>query len=210
MIFTKTDIQNQNKVFRLNLINSITGIKPGNLVGTKSAAHGENLAIISSVVHLGSNPALLGMVMRPSDSVPRHSLSNIEENGYYTINHIPLGLQENAHYTSAKFDIGISEFEKCKLTPSYCEGFTAPFVDESPLKIGLKLKEALDIKSNGTKLIIGEVELIKIENQEALSDKGYLDLEQLNSLGISGLNSYYKLKKIGSFPYARINEIPEF
>ena len=28
--------------------------------------------------------------------------------------------------------------------------------------------------------------------------------------GIGGLNSYYKLKKISSYPYARRNELPDF
>ena len=34
--FTKSTIKDLNKVNRLNIINSITGIKPGNLIGTIS------------------------------------------------------------------------------------------------------------------------------------------------------------------------------
>jgi hypothetical protein len=36
MNLTKTDLENASKVFRLNLINSITGIKPANLIGSIS------------------------------------------------------------------------------------------------------------------------------------------------------------------------------
>ena len=43
-----------------------------------------------------------------------------------------------------------------------------------------------------------------------LNKKGYIDLEKANTTGISGLNSYYKLEKITSFPYARVSEIPDF
>jgi hypothetical protein len=38
----------------------------------------------------------------------------------------------------------------------------------------------------------------------------HIDLEKINTVGISGLNSYYSLKKIKSFPYARVHELPDF
>ena len=54
-----------DKISRLNLINSITGVKPSNLIGTKSKDGFSNLAIFSSVVHLGSKPPLIGFITRP-------------------------------------------------------------------------------------------------------------------------------------------------
>ena len=59
MYFSKKDIINASRIHRLNLINSITGIKPANLIGTISKDGHTNLAIFSSVIHLGSNPALI-------------------------------------------------------------------------------------------------------------------------------------------------------
>ena len=58
-------------------------------------------------------------------------------------------------------------------------------------------------------MIVGSVEHIFV-NSEALSEEGYIDLEKLHSTGIGGLNSYYKLKKTSSYPYARRNELPDF
>ena len=55
-----------SKIYRLNLINSVTGYKPANLIGTKSRGGISNLAIFSSVVHLGSKPPLIGIVTRPN------------------------------------------------------------------------------------------------------------------------------------------------
>ena len=54
----------------------------------------------------------------------------------------------NAHYTSAKFDKEESEFEECHLTEEYLDGFTAPFVKESRLKIGMKFEESIPIEIN--------------------------------------------------------------
>lgn len=205
--FDKTSIQNLNRVYRLNLINSISGYKAANLIGTKGPAS-ENLSIISSVVHLGSNPALLGFIMRPS-SVERHTLQNIKSEGIYTINSIHEEFIENAHYTSAKFDKEVSEFDACQLEAEYRDDFTAPFVKNSQLKMGMKLEEIVDIKINGTYMIIGSVEHLLIADK-LLLENGRLDLNASQTVCISGLNTYHKVTKIQDFPYARVEELPTF
>ena len=207
--YTKKNIIDLEKVKRLNIINSITGIKPGNLIGSMDNDKTTNLAIFSSVVHLGSQPALLGFILRPQLNVVRDTYNNIMSNKLYTINHLPENHTLNGHYTSAKFNSDESEFKFCKFTEWFHDGFDAPFVKESSLKIGLKFQESIPIKINNTIMIVGSVEHIFV-NSEALSEEGYIDLEKLHSTGIGGLNSYYKLKKISSYPYARRNELPDF
>ena len=206
---TKKEIEELPKVKRLNIINSITGIKPANLIGSINQKKKSNLAIFSSVVHLGSNPALIGFILRPEGKVRRHTYENILSNNYYTINHLPNNRTESGHFTSAKFHSKESEFEHCNFTEEYLPGFIAPFVKESPLKIGMKYLESIPIEINNTTLVIGEVEVIQI-SKNALNDNGYIDLEKLNTTGIGGLNSYYKLSKIASYPYARREEVPNF
>ena len=204
---SKKDIELLPKVKRLKIINSITGIKPGNLIGTANKNKVSNLAIFSSVVHLGSHPALIGFILRPEGNVRRHSYENILNTGYYTINHLPNKMTKNGHYTSAKFKE--SEFAKCDFNEDYKSNFIAPYVMESPLKIGLKYIESIPIKINNTTLVVGSVEHLYI-NENAINNEGYIDLEVLNSSGIAGLNSYYKLQKIASYPYARVEELPDF
>lgn len=209
MHINKESLKQMNRVRRLNLINAITGIKPANLIGTRSSQFGSNLSIVSSVVHLGSDPALLGFILRPNADVIRDTYVNIRETGYFTINHIHQSFIERAHYTSAKFDRGVSEFERVGLTEEFTHEFPAPFVAESKVKIGLKYIDEHYIPQNGTRLIIGEIiELFLPE--DALDDKGYLRLDHLFDVGIGGLNSYYSLKRMQSYPYARVNELPDF
>jgi len=209
MHLTKEEIQNTERIKRLNIINSITGIKPANLIGTVSEDGKTNLAIFSSIVHLGSNPALIGFIIRPDRDAGQHTFDNIKENGFYTINHIHESFTEQAHYTSAKFGKDDSEFDKCALTVEYIDGFKAPFVKESMLKMGMKIVQTIPIELNGTVLIIGEVEHLIIPDN-AMDEKGQIDLSQPHDVGISGLNTYYKLEKIAEFPYARPNELPDF
>ena len=49
MKLSKKEIEKSERKWRLNLINSVSGIKPANLIGTKSEDGIDNLAIFSSV-----------------------------------------------------------------------------------------------------------------------------------------------------------------
>lgn len=206
--YSKTDVENMDKITRLTLINSITGYKPGNLIATVDNAGNTNVAIFSSVVHLGSDPALIGFIMRPLVG-ERHTMENILATGFYTINHVNQDIAEKAHYTSANFPKEISEFDSCKLTPIFIDEFKAPFVKESRIKIGLSYVESVDIKINGTTMVIGQVEFIYLDDLY-FSLEGGLDLETAGTICISGLDSYHEVKKIAQYPYARVKDVPKF
>tara|TARA_B100001173_G_C15996001_1_gene551113 strand:+ start:710 stop:1336 length:627 start_codon:yes stop_codon:yes gene_type:complete len=208
MHYDKKAIDQLDRVTRLKIINSVTGIKPGNLIGTIGKNGATNLAVFSSIIHLGSNPSLLGFISRPQTEEVGHTLRNILQTEFYTINHIHPEFVEKAHYTSAKFLSDVSEFEACNLSEEYINHFKAPFVQESIFKMGLRFKEAIDIKLNGTVLVIGEIEELVIADKAFVN--GDIDLEVSEGVGISGLNTYYSLKKIDSYPYARLSEIPKF
>jgi len=208
MKYTKTDIAELDRISRLKIINSVTGIKPANLIGTINEKGQTNLAVFSSVVHLGSNPPLLGFISRPRTAEVGHTYHNIQANGFYTINHIHPEFIKNAHYTSAKFDEDVSEFDKCSLGEEFLDGFAAPFVKESQFKMGLRLCQVIDIPLNGTVMVIGEIEHLIMPDSAMV--EGDIDLEVSNGVGISGLNTYYNLSKIVSHPYVRVDEVPEF
>ena len=207
--FTRDAIDKLPQRNRANLINSVSGYKPANLIGTISDKSVTNLAIFSSVVHLGANPPLLGFILRPIAEVPRHTYLNIRESSVYTINHVHRTFAEKAHFTSAKFDREVSEFDKCKLTEEFIEGFAAPFVKESEIKIGLKFVEEIPIKLNNTILIIGEIQHI-ILPENALPENDNVNLNSVADVCISGLDTYHEVREFAVFPYAGANNLPEF
>ncbi|QCW98911.1 flavin reductase [Aggregatimonas sangjinii] len=209
MQYTKEDIQQMDRVKRLKLINSVSGIKPANLIGTIDDKGKTNLAIFSSVLHLGSEPAVLGFIVRPIGEVPRHTYENIMSNGLYTINHVHSSFIKEAHYTSAKFDREESEFSACNLHEEFVTDFKAPFVKESLLKMGMKFLEAIPLAVNGTILVIGEIQHLLVA-QEAFTEDDDINLETIGGVGISGLNTYYDLEKKNRYPFARLNEVPDF
>jgi flavin reductase (DIM6/NTAB) family NADH-FMN oxidoreductase RutF len=207
--FTSQNITELEQRFRSNLINSISGYKPANLIGTISNKGVANLAVFSSVVHIGANPPLLGFILRPTGVVPRHTYENIKDNGVYTINHVHEQFIAQAHWTSAKFEQNESEFEKCGLTAEFIESFAAPFVRESEIKIGLKFIEEIPVNLNKTILMIGEIQHI-ILPENSLLENGNVDLNKVKDVAISGLETYHRVERIESFPSARTNNLPEF
>jgi flavin reductase (DIM6/NTAB) family NADH-FMN oxidoreductase RutF len=196
---TRANILDLEKRYRANLINSLSGPKSANLIGTQNKEGLTNLALFSSAFHLGADPALMGLISRPN-SVPRHTLENLQETGVYTVNHVTEAFYEAAHLTSARTNI--SEFELTGLTPSYIDTFGAPFVAESPVQIGLEWVRTLDIEENGTHMIIGRIVHIRVA-EDAIEDDGTLDISQTGSIAVTGLDTYHRLEKLGKLPYAK-------
>ncbi|GAB3651091.1 flavin reductase [Hymenobacter agri] len=203
---TAADIAGFDKIYRLNLVNGLPGFKPANLVGTAAPDGRTNLAVFSSALHLGSDPALLGIVTRPT-TVPRHTYANLKASGCYTLNHVPEALAAQAHYTSANFPDDVSEFDACGFTAIYRDDFAAPYVVESALSIGLRLLEEHPI-SNGTVLLVGSVEHVYLKD-ELLRPDGTLDLVGAGTAAISGLDGYHAVQSPVRFGYARPGQFPQ-
>jgi flavin reductase (DIM6/NTAB) family NADH-FMN oxidoreductase RutF len=201
---TSEDILAMEKHNRTHLINSLGGFKSVALVGTCDAEGHTNLAIFSSIFHLGANPPLIGLIFRPTPP-ERNTYNNILETGFYTLNHIHEGIYKQAHQTSARYDKTLSEFDQTGLNPVYKNNFQAPFVEESHIQIGLIFKEKIDITINNTTLLIGEIMQIYIP-EDALLHDGFVDLEKANSLTCSGLDSYHKTIQLDRLSYAKPNQ----
>lgn len=199
--FTYDDLMQLPSRYWGMLLNKVSGLKPANLIGTKSKDGQTNLAVFNSVVHIGANPPYLGFILRPT-TVERHTYQNIKQTGVYTINQITTQIHQQAHQTSAKYERSVSEFEAVGLTEFYHEGFHAPFVAESPIKIGLQFEEEHYIKCNDTRLVIGKVQHLLLP-KGIIEDDGHIALEKLDSVAIGGLDSYYSIAKLGRYAYAK-------
>ena len=133
-----------------------------------------NLAIFNSLIHLGANPALFGLISRP-DFVPRDTLQNILDTKQYTLNYVTSAQYEKAHQTSARYDRGISEFKKVGFKEQYQPSCSAPFVEDAVVKIDAALIET----------------------------DGYVALSDADVLISQGLDAYFISKSIGRLPYAK-------
>jgi flavin reductase (DIM6/NTAB) family NADH-FMN oxidoreductase RutF len=200
--FTPAEWQSWERFYRANFINSLTGFKSSSLIGTINAQGVPNLGMFSSMVHIGSDPALIGYINRPIAAAP-HTLANIKTNGFYTVNHIQASFLGQAHQTSAKYPDEVNEFTEVGLTEEYLDGVKVPFVKESPIKYLLSLKEIIPITLNATFLVIGQLEQVLIVPSLQPTSDGFLHLDQAGSISSNGLDAYYKTELIDRYDYAK-------
>lgn len=201
MHYTRDQINDLEKIKKINLINSCSGYKSANLIGTISKEGITNVAVFSSVTHLGSNPPTLGFILRPT-TVPRDTYKNILESGVFTINHIFEDIIEDAHHTSAKYEEAISEFDITSLEDEYYNDCIAPFVKGSPVQMEMKFIEEYHIKSNNVIHIIAEIKNLYVKD-DILNEDGFLDLAKGKVAAINGLDAYAIANNNNRFSYQR-------
>lgn len=209
-IWKSADFRAMNRIPRMNLVNSLSGFKSVNLIGTTNLDGDHrvpNLSLFSSAVHLGADPALLGLVFRPvvaDGKTSRHTFQNLMRDGVFTVNHVHKNMVAAAHQTSASYGVEISEFEAVGLTPQYIDDFSrlAPFVLESRVKMGCRLVETIEIKANNTILVVGEIDFLLIPEKN-LTETGHLNLADLETVCVEGLDSYHVATPLCRLPYAR-------
>ena len=198
---TKEDVSQMSKVPRLNLVNCVTGYKSANLIGTISTEGVLNVAVFSSVTHLGSEPALLGFILRPT-TVPRDTYKNLKEIGYFTVNHITEDMIADAHHTSSSYEEHISEFDKTGLEPEFIDNLKVPFVKGSPVQLLCKYVNEYTIEENGCIHIIASIETIYAD-ENLFHDDQWMQLDRGNIIAINGLDGYAVPKLTDRFHYAR-------
>ena len=200
--FTPVEWQSWERFYRANFINSLTGFKSASLIGTINAQGVPNLGMFSSIVHIGSDPALIGYINRPVAAAP-HTLANIKANGFYTVNHIHPSFVDKAHQTSAKYPDEVNELKEVGLNEEYLDGIPVPFVKESAIKYLLSLKEIVPITLNATFLVIGQLEQVMISPSLNPTSDGFLELDQAGSICSNGLDAYYTTELVDRYDYAR-------
>ena len=199
--FSLDDILAMERFFRRDFMNTISGYRSCHLLGTLSYQKVPNLGLFNSITHVGASPPHLGFIMRPL-TVPRQPYHNIKAQGYFTLNQVTEGQLQQAHQSSAKYPPEESEFDAVGLTPYYTELHPVPYVEESPIKLGLEFAEEHPIKANGAIFVIGKVVEVIID-EDLIAEDGHIMLEKAGIISVAGLDSYYKPELIDRLPYPR-------
>jgi flavin reductase (DIM6/NTAB) family NADH-FMN oxidoreductase RutF len=205
--YSKEQILKLDDRYRRNLINSLMGARPAALIGSVSANGSTNLAVFSQVLHIGANPPLCGILFRP-DSVERHTLTNIRETRYFSMNILSAEYADNVHQTSARYGADISEFDTTGLESEFAEDYIAPLVTQAHIRVICEMQEEIKIAINGTILVIGAIKWIEIEDS-CLRNDGSIDHYARKSLAVCGLDDYASLQQVARFGYAKPDQKPE-
>lgn len=199
------DLARMERFYRANLINSVTGYKSANLLATRSKEGMDNVAVFSSVTHLGSDPALFTFIQRPLGHGVGHTYENLKSTGQITLNHINISLIDRAHQSSAKYEESVSEFAALGIEKLYRQGFDAPFVKEAVIQVAATYEGEYLIKENKCLLVLCKITDIYLQEDIQLAD-GWLNLEKAGSVTISGLDGYATAKINKRLSYAQVNQ----
>lgn len=198
--YTQKEILEFEKHYRANFVNSLSGFKALQLLGTKNNQNQANLGIINSAHHLGAHPPLMGYIQRPH-TVERQGYENILETGFYSFSNVLESYYRQAHQTSARYPRQESEFKATNLEMAFTPN-QVPYVKQASIVIELKYINSYNIKENNTILVVGEIQHVLMAEDFSFKD-GSLDLQTAGSLTGTGLNGYYKTEKIGRLSYAK-------
>lgn len=204
MLLTTDDILGMEQRYRTTFVNSLSGFHPVVLVGSRSAAGKSHLATFNSLVHIGANPPLFGLISRP-DTVKKHTLENIRSTGVYSINFLSTEHIAAIHRAAARFDEDADKFRKTGLTECTLPGSNLPYVGEAAIKIGMRCENIIPIPANGTWLIVGSIEAVEIRSEIIASD-GFVRLHEEKIAACAGLDAYFSTTLLNRFAYPKAGE----
>ena len=185
-------------------VNSVSGFKSATLVGSADPEGVHNLSVVSSVVHLGSSPAQMGMVLRPPGD-DAHTYKNLTATGQCTFNHIGVAWVGQAHQCSARYPAEVSEFEAVGLTPCGVDGdVESPGSVRARVRMGLTLAEDM-VLPNRCHFMVLDVQWVEVDAR-AVAEDGYVDLGRAGTTAISGLDGYHDTTHLGRFSYAKVGK----
>lgn len=198
--FSSEEIKSLDRAYRRDFINRITGAKLAWILGSFHPEFGENLALFSSIVHVGANPPLVGIVFRPSMG-KLHSLRNINETKLFSLNSLPLKFRKEIHSSSANGSEELDDFDSIGLQREIDSSHPIPLVKEASIRMLLEPVELAPIRTNSNHFLVSEIK--KVEINVAFLDSNELPIPE-GLTYVSGLDLYCKVESIQSMPYARI------
>lgn len=171
--------------------NQLEGLRSPVLVATRSADGVDNVAVFSSLTHVGARPPLVGLTFRPL-TVERDTYDNLRQTGTFTVNHLPQEHLRAAHATSVKAGRGVSEFDLVGLHP-LDSGLGAPYVAEASVSLACTFAEEHFIAANDTVFVVGAVRELRLPEAAAFGATR-VDWEALGATVVSGLYQYYRVR----------------
>ena len=157
--------------------------------------HEKNILTVAWCGTVATQPPKTYISVRPS----RHSYGIIRKTGEFVINLVPASMAKTADYCGIYTGAKVDKFEKCGLTPTPCEGISAPAIAECPISIACRVTDVIPMGTHDMFL----ADVVSVEADEELFDaKGALHMEKAELCAyVHG--AYFKLgAKIGSFGFS--------
>ena len=174
------------------LLDSI-GPRPIAFVSTVDAEGRSNLSPFSFFNVFSANPpiAIFSPARRGRDNTTKHTFENVKATKEAVINVVNYSIVEQMSLSSTEYAAGVDEFVKAGLTPIDSEFVSPKRVKESPVQLECKVKEVIELGTEGGagNLVICEVVLIHVD-ESILNENDRIDQHKIDLVGRLGGNWY--------------------
>ena len=179
-----------------NLLIGLVAPRPIALV-TSMNEHGVlNAAPFSSYNYLCTDPPIIGMgVMdRPAEKfVPKDTARNIRRTGEFVVNVVTEDLAHKMNITATDFPSEVNELEMAEFTTTPSQFVKVPRIAEA--HAALECKEYVTMEIGRSRIVLGRVVAMYIEDQFVDPAGPYVRAEDLHAIGrMNGLGSYVKTR----------------
>ncbi len=191
-----------------NLLIGLVAPRPIALVTSMNEDGGLNAAPFSSYNYLCTDPPIIGMgVMdRPTGGfVPKDTARNIRRTGEFVVNVVTEDLAQQMNICATDFPAEVDELEMAGLSTVPSQVVKVPRIEQA--HAALECREYTTMEIGRSRIILGRVVAIYIEDKFVDPEGPYVRAEELHAIGrMNGLGSYVRTRDafltIPRIPYA--------
>jgi flavin reductase (DIM6/NTAB) family NADH-FMN oxidoreductase RutF len=204
----KFDLEKTTARETYQLLIGLVAPRPIALV-TSMNEHGVlNAAPFSSYNYLCTDPPIIGMgVMdRPAEQfVPKDTAHNIRRTGEFVVNVVTEDIAQQMNICATDFPAGVDELEMAGFTTAPSQVVKVPRIEQA--HAALECKEFTTMEIGRSRIILGRVVAIYIEDKFVDPAGPYVRAEELHAIGrMNGLGLYVKTREsfltIPRIPYS--------
>jgi flavin reductase (DIM6/NTAB) family NADH-FMN oxidoreductase RutF len=179
-----------------NLLIGLVAPRPIALVTSMNEEGRLNAAPFSAYNYLCTDPPIIGMgVMdRPAEGfVPKDTARNIRRTGEFVVNVVTEDILQQMNICATDFPPEVDELEMAGLTTVPSQIVKVPRIEQA--HAALECKEFTTMEIGRSRIILGRVVSIYIEDRFVSSSGTYVLSEDLHAIGrMNGLGSYVKTR----------------
>lgn len=179
-----------------NLLIGLVAPRPIALVTSMNEEGRLNAAPFSSYNYLCTDPPIIGMgVMdRPTGGfIPKDTARNIRRTGEFVVNVVTEDIAQRMNICATDFPPEVDELEMAGLTTAPSQVVKVPRIKEA--HAALECREYTTMEIGRSRIVLGRVVAIYIEDQFVDAAGPYVKSEELHAIGrMNGLGSYVKTR----------------
>ena len=155
-----------------------------------------NAAPFSAYNYLGTDPAIVAVgVQNRSESphVPKDTARNIRQTGEFVVNVVTEDIAQKMNICATDFPAEVSELEMAGFTTAPSRAVRPPRLAEA--HAALECREHATVEIGNTRIILGRVVSIFVEDQFVDPAGPYIQAESLHAIGrMNGLGNYVRTR----------------